>query len=75
MRPLSPGAQDCYDTIGRRVPRRSDRRAPPVTVEPSTVGRMAGQAPSAGQRPYSEIDYQLHIAGKGPCPFGCCDGR
>lgn len=78
MRPLSSGAQDCYEAIGRRVPRRTAMLAPPVTVEPSTVGRIGGAATSAtGQPPsvYTEADYQRHLAGRGPCPFGCCDGR
>lgn len=74
MRPLSPGAQDCYDAIGRRIPRRIHTPAPPMTIERSTVGLIAGPG-TASERPYTDLDFQRHLAGEGPCPFGCCDGR
>jgi hypothetical protein len=72
MRPLSSRAQDCYDAIGRRIPRRSNTPAPPMTIEASTVGLLGGAQEPSPVRPYTEIDFQRHLAGDGPCPFGCC---
>ncbi len=71
-RPLSPGAQDCYLAIGNRVPRRLNRPPPPVEVAASTVGTIGGPkpAPRAEERPYTEADYQRHIRGLGPSPWG-----
>ncbi len=73
-RPLSPGAQDCYLSIGRNVPRRLNRPVPPLAVAASTVGAIAGQAQQPSERPYTEADFQRHLRGDGPCPFGCCGG-
>lgn len=73
MRPLSPGAQDCYEIIGRRIPRRLYQPTPAPVIERSTVGRIAGAEPIE-TRPYTETDFQRHLRGEGPCPFGCCGG-
>ena len=74
MRPLSPGAQDCYDIIGRRIPRRLSEPTPAPVIARSTVGRIAGPDP-AEVPVYTDLDFQRHLRGEGPCPFGCCDGR